>query len=557
MPLQLPVQIGKYELEEFLGGGMSHVYRARDTVIGRTVALKILTDEGASDTDAKARFLQEARLAGNVSHENVISIYDFGEDAQGRPFMVMEFLRGEDLRHAMKNGHTGSLADKIRIALQLAHALEYVHSLQIIHRDIKPENVYVTPSGTVKLVDFGIAKTAGLSMTRAGFVMGTPYYMAPEQVLGKEITPLVDVYAFGILLYELLAGIKPISADTVERIFYSILNEPLNLEALREAGVPPELVEFVARSTAKDPAQRPQGFRTIAEELTKIQEQQATSTAPLPTPVPAAPKSRAPLWIGLSAALLLAVGLGAWFITRPRPAASASIPAVARPVLPASLALPSGDMVLVPAGAFQFGPDRQPVTLPDYYVDRTEVTNGAYLAFSNATGHPLPPDFPRDKPDYPVVNVSLIDAEQFAHWAGKRLPNAREWEKAARGTHGSLFPWGDEPNAHKANVADNNSLAKHALMPVDAFGEGASPYHVLQMVGNAWELVNEPVKPTEAVIHRFAPLLKPAPGPDELWYTMRGESFEEPLAPAAVFDHVTIPARWAAASIGFRCAKDP
>src|ERR1700722_8180272 len=203
MPLQLPALIGKYELEEFLGGGMSHVYRARDTVIGRTVAVKILTDEGCADPEAKARFLQAARLAGNVSHENVVNIYDYGEDAQGRPFMVMEFLRGEDLRHAMKGARVGGITDKIRIALQLARALEYIHSLEITHRDIKPENVQVTPSGTVKLMDFGIAKTAGLTMTRVGFVMGTPYYMAPEQVTGKEITPLVDVYAFGILLYEL------------------------------------------------------------------------------------------------------------------------------------------------------------------------------------------------------------------------------------------------------------------------------------------------------------------------------------------------------------------
>ena len=108
--MQLPCKIGKYELEEFLGGGMSHVYRARDTVIGRTVALKILTDARAARTaEAKERFLAEARMAGNISHDNVLSIYDFGEDDQHHPFMVMEFLRGEDLRHAIKNGRTGEL----------------------------------------------------------------------------------------------------------------------------------------------------------------------------------------------------------------------------------------------------------------------------------------------------------------------------------------------------------------------------------------------------------------------------------------------------------------
>src|SRR5262245_22517720 len=120
--MQLPARIGKYELEEFLGGGMSHVYRARDTVIGRTVAVKILTEQGCQDQEVKNRFLAEARMAGNISHENVLSIYDFGEDEHHHPFMVMEFLRGGDLRHAIKNGTTGDTKSKLKIALQIAKA---------------------------------------------------------------------------------------------------------------------------------------------------------------------------------------------------------------------------------------------------------------------------------------------------------------------------------------------------------------------------------------------------------------------------------------------------
>src|SRR5579871_1190282 len=123
MALQLPARIGKYDLEEFLGGGMSHVYRARDTVIGRTVAVKILTDAGCADVEAKARFLQEARMAGNIQHDNVLHIYDFGEDEQHRPYMVMEFLRGEDLRHAIRADHVGDLRNRLGIALQIARAI--------------------------------------------------------------------------------------------------------------------------------------------------------------------------------------------------------------------------------------------------------------------------------------------------------------------------------------------------------------------------------------------------------------------------------------------------
>src|SRR3954452_12393130 len=203
--MELPARIGKYELEEFLGGGMSHVYRAKDTVIGRTVALKILTEQGCADPEAKARFLQEARMAGNIQHENIIQIFDFGEE-NGRPFMVMELLVGQDLRDAIKAGAIGSISDKLRIALQVGRALEYVHSKKIIHRDIKPENVHLDSSGKAKLMDFGIAKAEGLSMTKAGFALGTPYYMAPEQVLGEQVSESADVYAFGILFYELLTG---------------------------------------------------------------------------------------------------------------------------------------------------------------------------------------------------------------------------------------------------------------------------------------------------------------------------------------------------------------
>jgi eukaryotic-like serine/threonine-protein kinase len=547
--MELPARIGKYELEEYLGGGMSRVYRARDTVIGRTVAIKILTEGGLEDGEVKARFLAEARTAGGISHENILGIYDFGEDDQHRPFIVMEFLKGEDLRHAIRSGHTGDTGNKIRIALQIARALEHIHTQKIIHRDIKPENVHITTAGQVKLMDFGISKREGLdNMTRTGFIVGTPYYMAPEQVTGAPITTQADVYAFGILLYELMTGAHPIVGDTMERIFYCILNEPLNLDALRSKA-PEAVCQLVARCTAKNPAERPQGFGPVCAELERIQggpvvtsRDAPTETLrvpePQPAPVPAARKR--PEWV-LPAAVLAVVVLGAGLFFALRQNGPA--PAISDP---------AGDMVLVHAGKFLFGQNKEPVTLPDFYVDKTEVTNAAYLKFCEATHHELPPGFPQDKQGYPVVNVTIGDAKAFAEWAKKRLPTEREWEKAARGVDGRAYPWGNRP----PDISQTN-IGTDLLRPAADLSLGASPYGALQMVGNVWEFIDQTRTPSPGALAHFQDLLTPPPTADEPWYETRGESCHDPAVDKnVIWDAASVPARWREPYTGFRCVRD-
>jgi serine/threonine-protein kinase len=324
-PMRLPARIGKYELREYLGGGMAHVYKAKDTVLERTVALKILTEAGNNDRNLRDRFVEEARTASSIGHDNLIRVYDFGEE-QGRPYMVMEFLRGESLRDAIKGGRTGDLYYKLSIAIQIARALEYIHNRKIIHRDIKPENIHVDVTGRIRLMDFGIAKRQGVSLTQAGFTLGTPYYMAPEQVLGQQVTNLVDVYAFGIMLTELITGQKPITGQTVEGIFRQILHEPLNLDGVRQAGAPPALVDFVSRCTSKNPASRPQGFAIVRAELERILNTLGMAPAYVPQQQPSSNKGlfgklpakfRTQTWIiTFSAAAVAVLVLILYFIGR-------------------------------------------------------------------------------------------------------------------------------------------------------------------------------------------------------------------------------------------------
>lgn len=521
---------------------MSEVYRSRDTVLGRTVAVKLLTPQAAQNQETRARFLLEAQVSSSVVHENIITTYDYGEE-DGIPYLVLEFLTGSTLKDFLAEQPALPLRKRVSIALQIARALEYVHSRKYVHRDVKPDNIHVDPHGRVKLMDFGIVKTEDTNLTQAGFALGTPHYVAPELVMGQPVTPLVDVYSYGVLLYEILSGRKAIQADSVERIFYLILHESIPLEPLTAAAVPDRLIEIVRASMERDPAKRTQSMGEVAADLEDWLHENPTQVNPLPGKRRVQVDGR---MLGGAAALAAVFALGLGYLLANSGKAVARLEGHHHE----RTEDPAGDMVLIPTGETVFGADNKRVPVPAFYLDLTEVTNEEFEEFCKAIRRPLPKDFPAGQPGLPVVNVTFADAQAFATWAKKRLPTALEWERAARGDDGRHFPWGSDHNALHANVRDNPDDLWQHVVSADSYRAGRSPFGIYQMIGNVKEFTADRTAPTALAIRAFA-------SEEDAWYAVKGGSFQSRLAEAITFAIEPVPASYSAPDLGFRCARNP
>jgi serine/threonine protein kinase len=260
---------GRYEITGLIAsGGMGEVFQARDRTLDRTVALKVLRAGVASDPDFIERFRREATAAGRLSHPNIVQVYDWGRGQDGSAYMAMEYVEGQNLREVIAANGKLRPAIASRIATQVCAALEHARRAGLVHRDVKPENILVTPDGRVKVADFGLSRTMAESRaTQAGVVLGTAHYLAPEQVEGKESDHRADLYALGIVVYEMLTGETPFTGDNPVVIAYQRVRQDVPAPSGRVNGIPPAMDEVVKRATARAPTKRFASGAEMAEAL--------------------------------------------------------------------------------------------------------------------------------------------------------------------------------------------------------------------------------------------------------------------------------------------------
>jgi eukaryotic-like serine/threonine-protein kinase len=263
------VVAGRYELEELVGtGGMSSVFKARDTLLERNVALKILHERHVEDDEYVERFRREARAVARLSHPNIVTVIDRGE-ADGRQFIVFEFVDGENLKDLITREGPLPVDEAARIAGDIARGLAFAHAQGLVHRDVKPQNVLLNGDGRPQVTDFGIARSLDVEkgVTQTGTVLGTSNYIAPEQATGDHVDQQSDIYSLGVVLFELLTSRLPFEGDNFVAIAMRHINEPAPDVRTFRGDIPPRVAQAVARALEKDPARRFPSMDAFAAEL--------------------------------------------------------------------------------------------------------------------------------------------------------------------------------------------------------------------------------------------------------------------------------------------------
>lgn len=555
------VVAGRYTVLNLIGqGGMGCIYKVHDNTLGEDVALKTLLPQFLQDKIVLERFYNEAKIARRLAHPNIVRVHDIGEDGKIL-YISMEYLQGMSLREILDNLQPGErlpIAQTLRIFDELCAALEYAHQFTV-HRDIKPENVMLGQDGAVRLMDFGISKLmANTRLTNASIVMGTPFYMSPEQIRNsRDVDARADLYSVGVMLYEILTGTVPTG---VPKPASQVTQD-----------VPPALDKIVAKCVEPDPRERYQSATELREAFQPVRRHIKSGISNSKTSLIRHSSGSYSMRKIAGAVFLLAIAaLAVWGFTGAEARRKAILAAPVEPVavvapvqsagptmdqyeallddlrsLSQSMALPGAGlnealrqgesfwkdaqqkadafdtaealrlarnalqcylaplihpdgMVFVPPGPVTVTPGGAPVEVPGFFIDAHEVTVGQYTRFLEAEPTwTLPAEFENpavDMTQWPITNVTCIDAMAYAAWNGTELPAEAQWARAAYGDVLSDFPWDGPAEPEYCNVWFSENPNYPSPFPVDSFEKDVSRYGCFDLVGNAseWTFTTEP-----------------------------------------------------------------
>ncbi|HEY7924441.1 MAG TPA: serine/threonine-protein kinase [Vicinamibacteria bacterium] len=275
-------RIGKYQVVAKIGeGAMGEVYKARDPLLNRNVAIKTISASLAADPQFKERFRREAQSAASLNHPNIVTVYEYGDDA-GVTYIAMEFLEGVDLREAIRTKALGHLGRKLEVMEQISEGVASAHAKGIVHRDLKPGNVHIQPSGHIKILDFGLAKLGASELTRSGTVMGTPHYMSPEQLRGQKADARADVFSLGAIFYEILSGQRAFENQPMHEVLARLRDREAVPLRKRAPATPALLVDVVERAMAREPSNRFKDAGELSRALVHAREELAGETLAAP-----------------------------------------------------------------------------------------------------------------------------------------------------------------------------------------------------------------------------------------------------------------------------------